>query len=318
MSFIKCSLFSGVFSVLMCSVAVSQNTVEVFVADFANPTLRTSMQTHASALLTEINNAHREKRPLRVNPAHATPEFIQSIGQLWKGEMFRIDEERIIEAVSRQRDGRYEMRNIPMAFRKPDGKDLFEEGVLQFTPSGLISEFRIGLASHRYTELLRQGKDDIDIANRENILQFVEGFRTAYNRKDADYLNSVFSDQALIIVGRVVQSTGQRSAYQQQVEFLQFTKDEYISRLRQIFRANAWIEVGFKDVGILRHHRMPDVYGVSLTQYYSSSLYSDVGFLFLLIDFRDPEKPMIHVRTWQPTNATPEDQKFSLGDMEIF
>jgi hypothetical protein len=128
----------------------------------------------------------------------------------------------------------------------------------------------------------------------------------------------VFSDQALIIVGRVVESTGQRSAYEQQVEYLQFTKDEYITRLRQIFRANAWIEVGFKDVSILRHPRHPDVYGVSLTQFYSSTLYSDVGYLFLLIDFRDRDKPMIHVRTWQPTNATPEDQKFSLGDMEIF
>lgn len=306
--------------ILLCvSVGVrAQDAVEVFVADLANPTLRTAMQTHATALLTEINRAQAEKRALRVNPAHATPEFIQAIGQLWKGEMFRIDGDRIIEAVSRQRDGRYEMRNIPMTFRKPDGTDHYEEGVLQFTPAGLISEFRIGLASHRYNELLRQGQDDIDIANRENILQFVEGFRTAYNRKDADYLNTVFSDQALIIVGRVVQGTGQRSAYEQQVEYLQFTKDEYITRLRQIFRANAWIEVGFKDVGILRHPRYPDVYGVSLTQYYSSSLYSDVGYLFLLIDFRDPEKPMIHVRTWQPTNATPEDQKFSLGDMEIF
>lgn len=309
-----------VFGVLLISTSyvVAQDPVEVFVPDLPNAQLRGAIQTNASVFLTEVNAAFSGRRDLRINATQTTPEFRSSMPELWRGDRFRIDESRIIETVSQQRDGTYVMRNIPMTFFKPDGKEHYEEGVLQFTASGQLIEFRIGLASHRYGELLRQGKDDIDIANREYILQFVEGFRTAYNRKDANYLNTVFSDQALIIVGRVVESTGQRSAYQQQVEYLQFTKDEYITRLRQIFRANAWIEVGFKDVSIARHPRHPDVYGVSLTQYYNSTRYSDVGYLFLLIDFRDREKPMIHVRTWQPTNATPEDQKFSLGDMEIF
>lgn len=305
--------------ILLCTTRlVAQDAVEVFVADLPNPTLRLTMQTNASAFFTDVNAAFAQKRELRLNAAQTTDDFRATIPELWKGDRFSIAETRIIELVSLQRDGSYVMRNIPMTFIKPDGTEHYEEGVLQFSPSGLLMDFRIGLASHRYAELLRQGQGDIDVSNREYILQFVEGFRTAYNRKDANYLNTVFSDQALIIVGRVVQSTGQRSAYEQQVEYLQFTKDEYITRLRQIFRANTWIEVGFKDVSILRHPRHSDVYGVSLTQYYSSTLYSDVGYLFLLIDFRDRDKPMIHVRTWQPTNVTPEDQKFSLGDMEIF
>ncbi len=296
----------------------AQETVEVFVADLQNAALRTTLQTHASAFLSEVNAGFRAKRDLRLNAAHSTPEFRSAVAALWKGERFRIPEPRIIETAALQRDGTYTLRNIPMNFIKPDGSEHYEEGVIQFTATGQLLDFRIGLASHRYTELLRQGKGDVDIANREHILQFIESFRTAYNRKDADYLNSVFSDQAVIIVGRVVQSTGQKSAFQQQVEYLQFTKDEYINRLRQIFRANSWIEVAFKDVSILRHPRYPEMYGVSLTQNYTSSLYSDTGYLFLLIDFRDREKPMIHVRTWQPTNATPEDQKFQLGDMEIY
>lgn len=303
---------------LGASASFSQEKVEVFVAELTDEVLRSSIQTHASVFLTEVNAAFTAKRDLRIQASQTTPEFRTAISALWNGERFRIAETRIIESVSKQRDGTYMMRNIPMTFHKPDGKEHYEEGVLQFSATGQLLDFRIGLASHRYTELLRQGKGDVDIANREYILQFVEGFRTAYNRKDANYLNSVFSDQALIIVGRVVESTGQQSAYAKQVEYLQFTKEEYITRLRQIFRANAWIEVAFKDISILRHPRHPDVYGVSLTQNYTSSLYSDTGYLFLLIDFRDRDKPMIHVRTWQPTNATPEDQKFSLGDMEIF
>ena len=90
------------------------------------------------------------------------------------------------------------------------------------------------LAAHRFQEIMNAGKDDIDNANRETILNFVEKLRTSYNRKDIDYINTVFSDQALIIVGRVIENTGEESAYQQQVEYLQF-KREYIERLEKLF-----------------------------------------------------------------------------------
>jgi hypothetical protein len=116
----------------------------------------------------------------------------------------------------------------------------------------------------------------------------------------------------------VVQNTGQQSAFEQQVEYLQFTKDEYVERLGNLFAVNTWIEVGFSEITIFRHPRRESFYGVNLTQFYNSSVYSDVGYLFLLIDFRNPEEPMIHVRTWQPKYATPESDVFSLGDMEIF
>ena len=33
--------------------------------------------------------------------------------------------------------------------------------------------------------------------------------------------------------------------------------------------------------------------------YYSSS-YGDTGYLFLLVDINDPDKPVISIRTWQP------------------
>ena len=62
-----------------------------------------------------------------------------------------------------------------------------------------------------------------------------------------------------------------------------------------------------------------------LHQLYSSSTYSDDGYLFLLWDFRDEENPKIHVRTWQPKYldqsqlqiATKRDQVFTFDDFDI-
>lgn len=167
-------------------------------------------------------------------------------------------------------------------------------------------------------ELLRYGKDDIDIANRDVILSFLDGLTNAYRRKDIGYINTLYADQALFIVGRLIQDSGEQSPYEPQVEYLTFNRKEFVNRLTEVFQNNAWIDVKFNEVGILRHPRLPDVYGVSMTQHFTSSLYSDTGYLFLLVDFRDRSRPIIHVRTWQSILITPEDQKFSLGDMEIF
>lgn len=296
----------------------ASDPVRVFVSDFSNNDLRLIMEANVSAFLTEINSAWDEDRDLVFPEGILLDTYRSAMHEMWETARFYIPDEVLIRTASRLVSGNYEMRDIPLYFLDPSGEEHYEEGVIQFTPTGMVSEFRIGLPAHRYQELMREGQDDIDAANRHQILSFVENFRTAYNRKDLPFIRDVFSDQALIIVGRVVQNTGQQSAFEQQVEYLQFTKDEYVERLGNLFRVNTWIDVGFSEINIFRHPRHRSMYGVNLTQFYNSTVYSDVGYLFLLIDFRDPEEPMIHVRTWQPKYATPESDVFSLGDMEIF
>ena len=297
---------------------LAQEPVEIFLADFNDDALRLKMEQNASTFLSSVNKAFSEKADSINGKDFFLNSYSSEFMDLWSSTPFYIPESTIIESVNRLATGRYEMRNIPAYFVDPNSKEHYEEAVLQFTPSGLISEFRIGLAAHRFQEIMNAGKDDIDNANRETILNFVENFRTSYNRKDIDYINTVFSDQALIIVGRVIENTGEESAYQQQVEYLQFTKGEYIERLEKLFSRNEWINVGYEDIGIIRHPKHPEIYGVSLTQYYNSATYSDEGYLFLLIDFDVPDKPLIHVRTWQPKRVTPEDEVFHIGYMEIF
>jgi hypothetical protein len=43
-----------------------------------------------------------------------------------------------------------------------------------------------------------------------------------------------------------------------------------------------------------------DIFGVRLLQEYHSATYGDVGYLFLMVDLREVQRPVIHVRAWQP------------------
>lgn len=293
--------------------------IDVSITDMNEGEFRSIAESHISSALTTINTSFSAERNPDFSSETAHLAFSTTIDEIWQAQSFYIPDERIIESISRRSDGTFEMRNIPLYLVDKEGEEHYEEGVVSFDADGKLLEFRIGLPKHRFVKLLQQGQDEIDEENRHHILTFVENFRTAYNRKDLDYITNVFSDQALIIVGRVIENTGEESAFEKQVEYLKYSKTEYVERLGRIFAQNNWIDVGFSEIEILRHPKHPEIYGVSLTQYYNSSNYSDEGYLFLLIDFKDRDKPMIHVRTWQPTNSVSSpEMAFSIGDMEIF
>ena len=154
------------------------------------------------------------------------------------------------------------------------------------------------------------------------ILDYVEQFRTAYNQKDIDFLENVFSDDALIITGKVIRrKKGDRVAIlkeESDVVYTQHSKQEYIQRLRtRVFPAAKYIQVTFSDIRVAKHPSIEGYYGVTLRQGYKSSVYADDGYLFMIWDFRDESHPQIHVRTWQPYWLD-EARKQRLDENKVF
>lgn len=159
---------------------------------------------------------------------------------------------------------------------------------------------------------------ETDAENRRTILNYVEHLRTSYTTKDINFLEQLFSEEALIIVGKVIHSApkieGQYLS-QKQVQYNVKSKRTYLDRLKMLFKRNKEIKLKFSDFKIMRHPTQEGLYGVTLRQSYSSDLYSDDGYLFLLWDFRDETSPLIHVRTWQPSML---DDQTQLPEKDIF
>lgn len=164
-----------------------------------------------------------------------------------------------------------------------------------------------------------------DAKNRRMILNYVEHLRTSYTTKDIYFLEQLFSENALIVVGKVIRTApNKETGYlpPAQVEYNVKSKREYLDRLKQVFKANKNIDLKFSDFHIMRHPTVPGLYGVSLRQGYTSDLYSDDGYLFLLWDFRDETAPKIHVRTWQPgmideRTPLPEESVFNIRNFNL-
>lgn len=292
-----------------------------------------AIEQNASALLSQINKAFETQQSgLDLSGIDITDKAKESLASLWANVHFKCDDSEVIQDCLTTSSG-FQVRQIPLII-EPQGAtttdDTYQEAVISFEPSGQISSFYFTIGTNLYSKVMKSKTEVTDVRRRMQILDYVEHFRTAYNQKDINFLEQVFSDDALIIVGKVVKTQPtdiNNFVGQAKVEFVKRTKQEYLNNLKKTFAVNKFINVKFDEIKVVRHPNpeKKDFYGVTLHQLYSSSTYSDDGYLFLLWDFRDEDAPQIHVRTWQPKYtdnsktqiATPEEEIFQLGDFEI-
>lgn len=288
-------------------------------------TLKGNVENKMNILLNEINEAEAAGRNLDFAKLGVDQHTAQSMSMLWENSPFKVADERVDENVIMTSDG-FQIRNIPLMMKpdtdRPFNEEDYQEAVVSFDRRGNIKSFYLTLSLNLYMNVINENLELTDLRRRQMILDYVERFRTAYNQKDIAFLDQVFSDDALIITGRVVKQKRQDGfALPDRIEYNKQSKQQYISRLSTVFRNNRRINVTFDDIKVMRHPANVDFYGVTLHQGYTSDRYHDDGYLFLLWDFQNENAPQIHVRTWQPDKINgkklPEDEVFNLSDFDI-
>lgn len=326
---------------LMCVLSIHQAlAVEVIITDgLKNEQLKKKMEQSLSMLLTEVNAAHEQGRNINFASLRLPSDVETTLSMLWENSPFLCIDDLVSQKCLTKQNGEYQLRNIPLLLKSQNQggvseEDEYQEAVVTFDRNGNISSFHLAIAMNLYMDVLRKGKDVTDHRYREMILDFTERFRTAYNEHNINFLDAIFSDDALIITGKVIErKTPDGIRLPDEVIYKKQTKNQYLTNLRRIFNndKNNLIRVIFDDIKVVRHvNPAPEYnrcYGVTLHQSYKSGTYSDEGYLFLLWDFTDENKPKIHVRTWQPDayskdgktkQRIDEDEIFSIGDFDDF
>lgn len=193
-------------------------------------------------------------------------------------------------------------RSVPMdfAFRTND-KHFVEDVVFVFDSTAMVSGITFALEDRTVQDIV--GKSRWNDRHKMVLIQFLESYKTAFALKDIDYLSSIFSEDALIITGRVVNKVSvenQISLQSQYVEYNRQSKEEYMDNLRRSFASKEYINLKFSNADIGSYRADSGLFGIQLKQDYYSSNYGDTGYLYLYVDLRDSERPIIHIRTWQP------------------
>lgn len=225
------------------------------------------------------------------------------------------------------------LRSFPMTFTfNGSGKRKITENVVfHLNKEAKITQVAFALEKQSVDDIFNN-KGNWGDACKQTIVNFLETYKTAFAMKDLDYIDKVFSDKALIIVGRKLTAKDlpatdlnkQRFTLKTSnplFKFTRLTKEEYMKNLQRSFGSNEYINIKFGDTKIrkrggLSDSTAKDVFGIQLKQDYFSSTYGDSGYLFLAVDFANPKEPIIHIRTWQPDEDVKGDDVIGLADFD--
>lgn len=309
------------------SMAFSQGLFKI-IEGLSDQSLKATMETNVNAMMMAMNTAaNQNAKTVKLNKDNFTSEAIKDIELMWKSSAIFCPPVNIMSRCLKTSYG-YQVRGIPVDLKEADEKEKRQELAIDFLPNGKISNVSIAIEMHRYDQIMAEKESDIDYARRQIIVDFVENFRTAYNRRDMKLLTSVFSDKALIITGKVISEKpnsdmDRLTLNNNKVIYIKQTKQEYLQNLSNVFKITKFINVKFDDIEVVQHPKYDDIYGVTLKQYWHTDRYRDEGYLFLMIDFRDADKPLIQVRTWQPYKnkqgqvITQKNDVYHLGSFRI-
>lgn len=280
-----------------------------------NQQLKLAIENNASNFLNELNKTEENSNFSDDQYNYISEEALKKITEIVGNTRVEILQDTYVENLLKTQNG-YQIRNISVKAGEKNQTLVFD-----FLSNGKIDDIYFGLEQNQYNDIMTFNSV-VDRTRREIILNFVENFRTAYIRKDIDLIEKVFSDHALIITGKVIKRDQKRtdmyrtSLSNKQIEYQVLSKSQYVTRLKEVFIKTSYINLSYEDIEVTQHTKFPDFYGVHLYQIWDTPNYSDQGFLFLLIQFRTDDNPLIWVRTWQDKKDFEIDSQ-SEGDISF-
>lgn len=262
---------AGFISLFM---TVPCQAVEVTISDgLSNIAVKTKIEQSLSKLLTEINAAHEQKRNPNYGMLQLPTDVETTISALWDNSPFFCIDDQFVEKCLTTKSGKLQIRNIPLMLHSTENNGIaegedYQEAVVTFDAQGNMLSFNLTISRQLYMDVLKQGLDVTDRRYRELILDWTEQFRTAYNEHNINFLDAVFSDDALIITGRVMQRKTAEGIHYSETVYTPQSKAQYLAALKKVFDKDNknLIRVVFDEIKVMRHPN-PDynkMYGVTL------------------------------------------------------
>ncbi len=202
-------------------------------------------------------------------------------------------------------NGKIYLRGLPVQFDFPNsGRKFNEQLVFVINENNKLEKINFALSNDAKKDIL--GKLVASDTEKFLITNFIEEYKTAYCTKNIDFLEKVFDNNALIIVGQMLKESeknidGMYKKLGKNWRPIRYSKKQYLRNLKNVFAGNEYINLHFEDNKVTRvNSDSTKIFGIQIHQYYFSQRYSDEGYLFLMFDLTDPKNPKIYVRTWQP------------------
>ena len=176
-------------------------------------------------------------------------------------------------------------RDIPMSFTFTESKRKFFEIVnFTFNADDKICHLAFDLEAAALSDLGRYEQFSEQI--RLDIKSFLEDYKTAFALKRLGYLNEIIDEKAMLIDIRMDSSI--------------LSKEHFLEHIENDFNSKEYLNIHFVDCVVIKGKpEVGEVYGIRVKQELTADDYRDSGYLCLIVDFNQSEKPLLKFLEWQ-------------------
>lgn len=208
----------------------------------------------------------------------------------------------------------YELPRIYMRSTKAEGFP-YREVILSYTPKGKLVDARMEAPQENFDRIFVR-REPASSADDSVMKSFLDSYAQTFNHKDTVALNHLFSDEAYIVTGLRSKTSG---------SFI-FTRSDAASYLNKIadtlFVKGNRINVHFTNPTIYQHPDFPDIDGIIARQYWKTTDYSDVGYIYFIVKKNGSDNgPVLLARTWQKksfeADYLPERYPVAVQQMDV-
>lgn len=310
------------FLILCCIAATAPVTAQENGIQFSltegvdSAEVKSAIESNVSRLLTEMNAAQKDERPLNLCAMGMNEQAMQSLMMLWNNGPFVCLDDEVVERCITTSSG-YQVRNIPLLLRPKDDKNAeYQNAVICFDKAGSIDNFYFAIPDSLFSKDIRYRFDLTDSCS-QFLLDYAEQYLTAYYKKDIQFLSQLFNGDMLILIGKEIRKKNGEVS----LSYTKQSKKQHIKKLSHAFKRDYPIKMKINEIRIWRSFVDYDFYGVRLHHGWACDGYQDSGYLFLLWDFREEGSPILHVVAWQPDmidgKPLPVEQVFSLNNFDL-
>jgi hypothetical protein len=300
----------------------SQTSIKNTALTTESNVLLSDISTENNSLISEFKNGVASRDYLSIRPLFTEEGYKDFEKIISYGNASLLPQKKVIQEIKINNET--VIRSLPMLFYfKKSNKKFVDDVVLTLDETGKISSISFALTEKSLSDILNKSDKFATSQEKFQLIKLMEDYKSAYNLGRLDYLEQIFSDDALIIVGKSVSKNINKDETnhlmklkEKDINYVKLTKKEYLDRLRVVFMSNEVVNIQFDETNVKRASADAKIFGIQISQNYYSSNYGDSGYLFLMVDITDSLKPKIHVRTWQPEKKLNE-KLFEISDFHF-
>ena len=182
-----------IFLLMMCPMlgfAQLEQTKLILIDGIDNGSVKQSIEKHISGLLQACNTAVMTGEKPEFDEDAITKDARKAVGEMWKTSPMACPVSQVEEICIQTSTG-YQVRNIPVTMMAANDSVKDQELVVSLTSQGVIDGVSIAISENKYQEIMAEHESVSDLYRRQVIIDFIENYRTSYNRKDLKYIESI-------------------------------------------------------------------------------------------------------------------------------